>query len=136
MRRLLLVSAAVLGLSGCALGRGGGAAGVAPQFIGTWTGTGTQSYQPGVEWTIEATIAGGAAEQVGTIHYPSVECGGVLLLRSAGANWLEVREDITYGDCVDQGILTLTPMADGQLRYEWRVEDGDLTARGTLTRAR
>lgn len=58
----------------------------------------------------------------------------MLLLRSAGANWLEVEEDITYGPCEDEGTITLTPMSDGRLRYEWRKEATDVTAEGTLTR--
>ena len=96
---------------------------------------GTQSDQPG-EWTIQATIVGGPAEQVGTISYPSLECGGVLLLRSAGANWLEVDEDITYGPCEDQGIITLTPTGEARLRYDWRQDGNDATATGALTRVR
>jgi hypothetical protein len=132
MRRVMLIAGAVLALAGCAAGMGGGDA-VPMQFIGTWNGTGTQSDQPG-EWTIQATIIGGPAEQVGTISYPSLECGGVLLLRSAGANWLEVDEDITYGECEDDGTITLTPMSDGRLRYEWRKEAVGVTAQGTLTR--
>lgn len=135
MRRTMLQASAVLALAGCAMGMGGGEDRVGMRFIGTWNGTGTQSDQPG-EWTIEATVIGGPAQQVGTISYPSLECGGVLMLRSAGANWLEVGEDITYGQCEDDGIITLTPTADGQLRYEWRKEGTDVTALGTLTRVR
>ena len=136
MRRLILVAGAALALAGCAAaGTGGGEARVAPQFIGTWTGEGTQ-VNPSSEWTIEAVIVGGPAQQVGTITYPSLECGGVLVLRSAGANWLEVGEDITYGPCEDDGIITFTPMPDGRLRYAWRKEGIDMTAEGTLTRAR
>jgi hypothetical protein len=126
---------AVLVLAGCAAGMGGGAAGVPMQFIGTWNGIGSQSDMPG-EWTIEAIIIGGPVEQVGTISYPSLECGGVLLLSGVRDGALEVREDITYGDCVDQGTITLTPTGEGRLRFDWRVEGSDVTARGTLTRVR
>jgi hypothetical protein len=133
MRRMLVAVGLAVALAGCASGMGGGAAGVPMQFIGTWNGTGTQSDQPG-EWSIHAVIVGGPVEQVGTISYPSLQCGGVLLLRSAGANWLEVGEDITHGQCVDQGIITLTPMAGDQLRFEWRLEGSDVTAQGVLTR--
>jgi hypothetical protein len=128
----MVAAGALLALAGCATGMGG-AAGVPVQFIGTWNGTGSQSDRPG-EWSIQAVIVGGPVEQVGTISYPSLECGGVLLLRSAGANWLEVEEDITYGPCEDEGTITLTPMSDGRLRYEWRKEATDVTAEGTLTR--
>jgi hypothetical protein len=105
------------------------------QFIGTWSGVGSQSDQPG-DWTIEPIIVGGPVEQVGTISYPSLECGGVLLLRGVHNGALEVLEDITYGDCVDQGTITLTPTGEGTLRYDWRTEGSDATARGTLTRVR
>ena len=135
MRRTMLLAAALLALAGCATGMGGGAGTVAPQFIGTWTGEGTQTDPPS-EWTIEAVIVGGPAQQVGTIRYPSLECGGVWVLRSVGANWLEVGEDITYGPCEDNGIITLTPMADGRLRYEWHLVGIGKLAEGTLTRVR
>ena len=135
MRRVLVTAGAVLALVGCAVGVSGGGGGVPPQFIGRWVGVGTQSDQPG-EWTIDATIVGGPVEQVGTIAYPSLECGGVLLFLGVRDGRLELREDITYGSCVDQGITTLTPMADGGLRYDWRLEGSDLTAEGTLARAR
>lgn len=134
MRRMMMVLAAVVAFSGCAMGMGG-RGGVPAQFIGTWNGVGTQSDQPG-EWTIEAIIVGGPAEQIGTISYPSLECGGVLLFRGVRDGALEALEDITYGNCVDQGIVTLTPAANGGLRYHWQVEGSDVTARGTLTRVR
>lgn len=135
MRRVAVAAGAVLALGGCAVGMGGGADMVAPSFIGTWNGEGTQ-LNPADEWTIEAIIVGGPARQVGTISYPSLQCGGVLVLRSAGSNWLEVGEDITYGPCEDDGIITFTPTAAGRLRYEWRKEGSDMTAQGSLTRVR
>lgn len=136
MRSVAVAASAVLALSGCALGMGSsGQEGVPASFIGTWNGQGTQ-INPDGEWTIEAVIVGGPVRQVGTISYPSLNCGGVLLLRSAGANWLEVGEDITYGDCEDGGVITFTPKADGGLRYEWRKEGISMTAQGSLTRVR
>jgi hypothetical protein len=134
MRRMAAVGA-MLALAGCSAGMAGGAGGVPMQFIGTWNGTGSQSDQPG-EWTIEAIIVGGPAEQVGTISYPSLECGGVLLFRGVRDGALEVLEDITYGPCVDQGFITLTPVGEGRLRYGWRQEGSDATAKGALTRVR
>ncbi|HEX6370162.1 MAG TPA: hypothetical protein VF006_14670 [Longimicrobium sp.] len=135
MRRMLAVLGAVLALGGCATAVGGGAGGVPMQFIGTWNGIGSQSDMPG-EWTIQAIIVGGAMEQVGTISYPSLECGGVLLFRGVRNGALEVAEDITYGSCVDDGIIILTPEAEGRLRFDWRKEGSDVTARGSLTRVR
>jgi hypothetical protein len=135
MRRMMATVGAVLVLGGCSAGMSGGAGGVPMQFIGTWSGTGSQSDQPG-EWTIEAIIVGGPAEQVGTISYPSLECGGVLLFRGVRDGALEVVEDITYGQCVDQGIITLTPGGDARLRFDWRQDGSDVTATGALTRVR
>jgi hypothetical protein len=135
MRRVMLLAASVLALAGCAVGMGGGAAPVGAHFIGTWAGQGTQ-INPAGEFTIEAVIVGGPVQQVGTISYPSLECGGVLVLRSGGANWLEVGEDITYGECEDDGIVTFTPTADGRLRYQWRKEGMNMAAEGMLTRVR
>lgn len=135
MRRVMVVAGSVLALAGCAMGMGSGRDGVGMQFIGTWNGEGTQ-LNPAGDFSIEVVIVGGPVEQVGTISYPSLECGGVLLLRTGGANWLEVGEDITRGDCEDDGIVTLTPTSDGRLRYEWRKEGMDMTAQGMLTRVR
>ena len=103
-------------------------------FTGAWKGTGSQSDQPGVEWTIALTLASGArGSVVGTITYPSLTCGGDLILRQADGGRVELLERITFGTCVDRGVITLTP-AQGGLRYDWRADD-DLTARGTLSRA-
>ena len=136
MRRVMLLAGSVLALGGCAVGMSSNRQeGVPAQFIGTWNGEGSQANPPG-DWSIEAVLVGGPVQQVGTISYPSLRCGGVLVMRSAGANWLEVGEDITYGECEDNGIITLTPMADGRLRYAWRKEGIDMTAQGTLTRVR
>ncbi|HEX8830986.1 MAG TPA: hypothetical protein VF705_07470, partial [Longimicrobium sp.] len=105
-------------------------------FIGSWAGRGTQSDEPG-EWTISATIAGGeVGAVVGSIAYPSLSCGGDLILRDATAERMEVREHITYGSCVDQGIITLRVRPGGVLAYGWRSEDSPLTAQGQLERAR
>jgi hypothetical protein len=135
MRRMLVMAGAVLALAGCATGMGGGGGPVPMQFGGRWVGVGSQSNEPG-EWTIDITIVGGPAEEVGTISYPSLQCGGVLLFRGVQEGRLEMLEDITYGRCEDLGIIVLTPTGDGGLRYDWRKEGIDVTAEGTLTRAR
>jgi hypothetical protein len=69
---------------------------------------------------------------VGTITYPSLTCGGDLILRAADGKRVELLERITFGTCHDRGVLTLTP-AQGGLSYDWRADD--LTARGALSRA-
>lgn len=125
------------GLAACAAAQPApaGEAGVGHAFAGSWRGTGSQSDQAG-EWSIALTLAGGRpGEVVGTIQYPSLACGGDLLLRRSGPGALELRERITFGSCVDGGLLTLRPLDGGRLGYDWRQENGTLTATGTLSRA-
>jgi hypothetical protein len=129
-------------LATCALGacvavnpgpRGPGTIGSA--FEGSWKGRGSQSDQPGGGWTIALTLADGRHDSVvGTITYPSLTCGGDLILRNADGGRVELLERITFGDCVDAGVITLTPAGAG-LDYAWRSQTDGLTARGTLMRA-
>jgi hypothetical protein len=68
----------------------------------------------------------------------ALDCTGTLTLRGASGGTLELGERITSGECVDGGIVTLTTLDDGRLRYDWHWhEDGKtLTAKGTLSRVR
>jgi hypothetical protein len=126
---------AALVLSACLLSASGAVAqGIPASFQGSWKGTGSQADEPGVEWTIALTLAsGGRGDVVGTITYPSLTCGGDLILREAEAGRVELLERITFGTCVDRGVVTLAP-AQGGLSFGWR-DDAGLTARGTLSRA-
>jgi hypothetical protein len=102
-------------------------------FIGVWQGRGTQSDQPDTSWTISAAITGGQpGAVVGTIAYPSLTCGGDLVLQHATADSLVVRERITFGDCLDGGTITFGWRSPGYLDYRWRSATGDVTARGQL----
>lgn len=136
MRRVMVAAAAVLALGGCMPAMGGGT-GLPTAFFGSWEGRGSQSDQPG-DWSIAATIMGGqpVGGLVGTIEYPSLNCSGTLTLRVAAASALELEERITSGQCVDGGIVTLTPLDDGRLRYDWRKDGDTMTAEGTLSRVR
>ena len=103
-------------------------------FVGSWKGTGSQSDEPG-EWTIALTLADGPrGGVVGTITYPSLDCGGDLILRVADRGRVELAERITFGDCVDHGIVTLTPASAG-LAFDWRTDGGGPVARGALSHA-
>jgi hypothetical protein len=134
MMRRVMVAAAVLALGGCMPAMSGGT-GLPTAFFGSWEGRGAQSDQPG-DWSIAATIMGGqpVGGLVGTIEYPSLDCSGTLTLRVAAAGALELQERITSGECVDGGIVTLTPLDDGRLRYDWRKDGDTMTAEGTLSR--
>jgi len=105
-------------------------------FIGSWQGRGEQSDDP-TGWSIAATIAGGeVGAVVGTITYPSLSCGGELVLRRVGQDGMELREHITHGRCVDQGIINLAVRPGGWLAFDWRTEADGATARGQLAPAR
>ena len=102
-------------------------------FVGVWTGMGTQSDDPDSSWSITAAITGGQpGAVVGTIAYPSLTCGGDLVLQNATADSLVVRERITFGDCLDGGIITLGWRSPGYLDYRWRCDTSAVTARGQL----
>jgi len=139
MRRVMMVTAAVVvvALGGCMPAMSGGT-GLPTVFFGAWEGSGSQTDPPG-EWTIAARIMGGqpVGGLVGTISYPSLNCTGTLTLVAASPTALELGERINTGPCEDGGIITLTPLQDGRLRYDWRKEGmPDATAQGMLTRAR
>lgn len=105
-------------------------------FVGVWQGMGIQSDQPDTSWSITAAITGGQpGAVVGTIAYPSLTCGGDLVLQSGTADSLVVRERITFGDCLDGGTITLGWRSPGYLDYRWRSEKSDVTARGQLAPA-
>lgn len=131
----ILLAAGLLAACAPAMQSAAVAAGNHP-FVGSWKGTGEQSDEPGRSWSIAATIAPGrVGDVVGTIAYPSLQCGGDLELRSVSADSLVVREHITFGSCVDLGIVTLGYRRPGILSYAWRSETANLTAHGQLGRA-
>ncbi|HET7462901.1 MAG TPA: hypothetical protein VFJ82_16730 [Longimicrobium sp.] len=106
-------------------------------FVGSWRGIGEQSNEPGRSWTIAVTIAPGrVGDVVGMITYPSLACGGDLVLQSVDGDSLVAREHITFGSCVNDGIVTLRRRPAGPpLIFAWRLETSDLTAFGQLSPA-
>lgn len=134
MRRVVLIVSTVL-LSACTVAvHTSRTSSIGQAFQGSWKGTGSQSDRPGT-WTIALTLAsGGRGSVVGTITYPSLACGGDLILREADGGRVELLERITFGECGDRGIVTLAPAAGG-LSFDWREESAGVTARGTLSRA-
>ena len=131
MRLALLVLAASLLGAGSAAAQNSPSSTIARSFQGSWKGEGSQS--DGGEWTIALTLADGRrGTVVGTITYPSLACGGDLVLRDADRGHVEVLERITFGDCLDNGVIIFSPSGGG-LDFDWRGEG--VTARGKLARA-
>lgn len=76
---------------------------------------------------------------LGSMEYPSQQCGGSLFFFNKSGNTYLYRENLTYGreNCVDGGIVAVTPHGNS---VEWRwYGDGTLSGinmRGTLTGTR
>lgn len=109
-------------------------------FVGTtWTGTGYQE-SPANTWPVTITLTGGnEGEVVGTIDYPTLGCGGEIILTEVnteddfGSFWAQ--EHITYGqdNCIDGGRF-LFHLSEGAflLNFEWTSPSGPTTATGQL----
>lgn len=94
------------------------------QFRGLWIGSGFQ-YNLSSQWTISlALVDGPTGSIIGSSAYPSVPCGGEILLEGATQSAMQLREHITYGPCVDQGSMTISPSGEGSLSFVWRASSG------------
>ncbi len=106
------------------------------RFAGIWKGEGTQTGLSG-RWSISIALKPGKiGDTIGTVAYPSLGCGGELSLRSVNADSIEVSEVITYGkECADSGIVTLKPIANHTVEYQWRSPNyPGIAASGTVTK--
>jgi hypothetical protein len=114
--------------------------GVYIDLVGGWTGHGFQ-YDNNEDWDIDLTFLGdnvAIGDEVGTVDYPGLSCGGVLLRRPEHADGtLVVQEKITYGTrCIDGGTFQLPPHAPNhQLAWKWFApETGAEEAQGSVRR--
>lgn len=108
-------------------------------FIGSWEGVGTQT-NPAIDWPISVTFfPGNAGNVVGTVEYPTLGCGGDLVLTYVDPDdpfqTIEVSEDITYGEenCTDNGtfIISGTEGCCG-MTFRWSSPDSGSIAEGWL----
>lgn len=99
-------------------------------FEGIWNGSAVQINN--TSWTIKVTIASGQY----SIDYPSLSCGGYLVLLQESTNSIEFREYITYGtsSCVNNGKTVLVKTGANSAEYQWYYPDGSKGATGTVTR--
>jgi hypothetical protein len=109
-------------------------------YIGTFSGTGNQE-NPASAWPITVTFTGGRpGEVVGTVEYPTLGCGGELVLVSINPNdeWLgfEATERITYGQetCIDGGTFVFSSESAVGITFGWTSPDSATTASGSLPR--
>jgi len=99
-------------------------------FDGIWEGAGIQDDNS--SWTIKVTIVG---DQY-SIDYPSLSCGGQLVLLSSNSNEMEFKEKLTYGksNCIDNGKTVIVKAGNNSAQFLWYYPDGRKGATGTLTR--
>ncbi len=103
-------------------------------YVGVWRGWGESlSFQS--QWSILIAISGGKiGSVVGTFAYPSLSCGGELILTRVNADSIEVFEkyDFGTGSCVADGTDALKLTSSNTLDYRWYQPDGVLNGVGSL----
>jgi hypothetical protein len=107
------------------------------RLAGVWEGEAVQRSNQ-TSWTISMALQpAGKQRPAGIIAYPSLACGGELTLLAASRSEVRVREDITYGNCVDNGSIVVRQAAGGRLDWKYYLPDGGKQdAESTLQRLR
>lgn len=111
-----------------------GAAEINADFLGSWAGTGKQSSNS-IYWPITLSITlDDSGRVVAKADYPSLSCGGDLILQKAVDNSLEFLEILSYGQnkCDNKGVFVLKQLGRSFLDFSWTSENGKHTAAGTL----
>ncbi len=103
---------------------------------GEWEGVGYQLSNGGT-WTmaVNANIANYSI----AIRYPSLDCGGVWMIRSSSDCSIELVEDIEYGEdkCLDGGFIVLTRVDANHVAFTYfLVGTRTMDAYATLRRVR
>jgi len=112
-------------ISGCATGsfqdQNGIWTGIGYQLDGSQSGSGEYS-----SWSVLLTTD----DQLVTISYPSLNCGGNWQLESSTTLASYYRENITFGldDCLDQVLVVVSPIDGGRLRLEYYYPDDTFLA--------
>ncbi len=103
-------------------------------YSGTWDGNGIQDN--GSKWSILIKLASGSSigSVVGTIAYPSLRCGGKLILTDIGSNYIKLYENLTFGknSCINSGTIILQPTSNAYLKYLWFYPQGSHGANGIV----
>ena len=102
-------------------------------YLGTWEGNGIQDN--GSQWSILITLnSGNIGSVVGTISYPSLRCGGELILMSVDSNKIKLSENLTFGknSCVNGGTIILEPTLGDYLNFLWFYPNGSHGANGII----
>ncbi len=102
------------------------------RMIGGWHGVGLQVGRAGVQstWDIDLRVR---ADITSRIEYPSLGCKGILHELKRGGDEIEFREQITAGDCVNDGRL-IVRYREGRVSWFWYLPDGKVDASAVLYR--
>jgi hypothetical protein len=93
----------------------------ADSLAGTWSGSGHQSGGgfESSDYPVVMTIDQSGA----SIDYPSLKCGGSLVELANSGTSAKYREQITYGKCLDGGMISVT-LAGNRLAWNWSGSGG------------
>ncbi|HRQ39775.1 MAG TPA: S8 family peptidase [Chloroflexota bacterium] len=109
----------------------GGGTGLPNIFKGTWQGETNQ----GGNWTILFSLTSSVLGEIaGSLSYPSLRCGGELTLTEVSNNIAVFSQDITFGSCVDNLMVSLEFMSDGVLLYKEYYPNGSVTGSGEVSK--
>ena len=99
---------------------------------GDWYGIGQQVGPSGIQstWTIELSITGG---EDAAISYPSLGCTAKLHRIMSTSNQLEFREEITTGNCIDDGRI-IAILRNNRLFWFWSKPSAGADASAVLYR--
>jgi hypothetical protein len=102
------------------------------EITGRWHGDLTQQ---GVKpFTVQARIASLERFDDNTVHYSGIDCSGTWEYLGASETAYRFRERIDQGEsakCKGTGTVTLTPVSEDSVDYEFR---GGVVSRGVLDR--
>lgn len=101
---------------------------------GIWMG---EAYQYDVDQSWDVYFIMDAKNQIYTIDYPSLDCGGKWILMKSSENTLEFRENLNRGFslCTNNGKIVLETKNKDEIDfYYYWPDDNTLSAQGVLRR--
>ncbi|MEH2162276.1 MAG: hypothetical protein V7K38_14825 [Nostoc sp.] len=108
------------------------------KYVGSWIGnlnqknsTDNSSTQVNVEIVFQT---GNVGSKVATTDYSSRYCHGVLVLRSANQNSIELLETITIGSCAGNATIKIKRLGDDFLEFKSTAPNSPLLISGNITR--
>ena len=111
----------------------GGLAITSSRWLGRWEGVGLQ-FNPQQRWSIQMDLTSESVGTiVGSIRYPSLNCGGDLVLAGVDESTWTMRENITYGgNCLTGGTITIVLLSANRAQWLWYYPQGELGAQAEV----